>query len=220
MHVPDEPGELPGAAGADSLVYIASIASLMAVMVFGQKYLGARRWIKMPGGQSLPALGMGETDPDSGRGRYFAESAATRTLLVRFHEGRSHRRRSHAMVLAQPDLGTALTYVPIAVMGIFLGGMQLEAGAGSRSCCVVGTACFPRSPGHVLKTLSEAERLTSFHGSRDSIRQGSGYQVKQSMIAVGSGGSGAEKARKHMALFCRYPKRISFSRLFPRNMDS
>src|SRR5207302_6812360 len=32
-------------------MYIAAIASLMSVMVFGQKYLGARRWIKMPGGQ-------------------------------------------------------------------------------------------------------------------------------------------------------------------------
>src|SRR6202162_3008157 len=30
--------------------YIAGVASLMAVLIFGQKYLGARRWIKMPGG--------------------------------------------------------------------------------------------------------------------------------------------------------------------------
>src|SRR3954451_14575494 len=31
-------------------LYIASLPSLMMVLVFGQKYLGARRWIKMPGG--------------------------------------------------------------------------------------------------------------------------------------------------------------------------
>src|SRR5579862_1002999 len=30
--------------------YIAAVASLMAVLIFGQKYLGAKRWIKMPGG--------------------------------------------------------------------------------------------------------------------------------------------------------------------------
>jgi rod shape determining protein RodA len=30
--------------------YIAAVASLMAVLLFGQKYLGAKRWIKMPGG--------------------------------------------------------------------------------------------------------------------------------------------------------------------------
>ena len=33
------------------------------------------------------------------------------------------------MVLAQPDLGTALTYLPIAIMGLFLGGMKCEARA-------------------------------------------------------------------------------------------
>ena len=30
--------------------YIASIASLVAVLLFGTKALGAKRWIKMPGG--------------------------------------------------------------------------------------------------------------------------------------------------------------------------
>ena len=30
------------------------------------------------------------------------------------------------MVLAQPDLGTALTYLPIAIMGLFLGGMKVK----------------------------------------------------------------------------------------------
>ena len=31
--------------------YIASVVSLVAVLVVGKKYLGARRWIQMPGGQ-------------------------------------------------------------------------------------------------------------------------------------------------------------------------
>src|SRR5438046_1698677 len=30
--------------------YIVAVASLMMVLIFGQKYLGARRWVKMPGG--------------------------------------------------------------------------------------------------------------------------------------------------------------------------
>jgi len=33
-----------------ALFYIAAIVSLMSVIAFRQKYLGARRWIKMPGG--------------------------------------------------------------------------------------------------------------------------------------------------------------------------
>src|SRR6201984_1956179 len=31
-------------------IYIGPIAPLMSVMIFGQRYLGAKRWIKMPGG--------------------------------------------------------------------------------------------------------------------------------------------------------------------------
>ncbi|HLZ00372.1 MAG TPA: FtsW/RodA/SpoVE family cell cycle protein, partial [Candidatus Angelobacter sp.] len=32
-------------------IYIAAVASLLAVALFGKKYLGARRWIQLPGGQ-------------------------------------------------------------------------------------------------------------------------------------------------------------------------
>src|SRR5437660_232448 len=36
-------------------MYIASIASLMLVLVFGQKYLGARRWVKIGGNHFQPS---------------------------------------------------------------------------------------------------------------------------------------------------------------------
>ena len=38
--------QLSGAAGAGSAVYLISIASLLAVELFGKKYLGARRWVQ------------------------------------------------------------------------------------------------------------------------------------------------------------------------------
>ena len=47
------------------------------------------------------------------------------------------------MVLAQPDLGTALTYLPIAVMGLFLGGMKARHALTSWQL----ERCWPRSPG-------------------------------------------------------------------------
>jgi len=86
------------------------------------------------------------------------------------------------MVLAQPDLGTALTYLPIAVMGLFLGGLRLRQGL---AVVLLGAALLPVAL-HVLKPY-QRERLTSFvEPQADS--QGSGYQVIQSLIAVGSGG--------------------------------
>ena len=92
------------------------------------------------------------------------------------------------MVLAQPDLGTALTYMPIAIMGLFLALIVIVAGA----------LLMPLA-WHVLKPY-QRDRLTSFmHPDADS--QGKGYQVNQSLIAVGSGGiwGSSEGSQTHLA---------------------
>ena len=65
------------------------------------------------------------------------------------------------MVLAQPDLGTALTYIPIAIMGVFLGGMQWKQGCGGAAAAIAIGAVFYVPQVHVLKSYQKA-RLTSF----------------------------------------------------------
>src|SRR6202166_3488204 len=102
--------------------YIAGVGSLMAVLVFGQKYLGAKRWIKMPGGN------------------HFQPSEWVKLILIlsmaKVISYLRHRELSWSdvmnggaivvihmlLVLKQRDLGTALAYLPIAAMGVFLGG--------------------------------------------------------------------------------------------------
>ena len=108
------------------LFYIISIASLVAVKLFGQKYLGARRWIQIPGiGHFQPSewvklvliLAMAKYFSDNVRGEPDGQDMVKAGALVGI---------PMLMVLAQPDLGTALTYLPIAIMGLFLGGMKLR----------------------------------------------------------------------------------------------
>ena len=109
------------------------------------------------------------------------------------------------LVLKQPDLGTALTYIPIAMMGVFLGGTAVEAGAGGgragggrhRRCLFV-----PRV--HILKSI-RSSGLTSFM-EPDADPQGSGYQVKQSLIAVGSGGLWGGKGSQTHGAFLPVPQ--------------
>jgi rod shape determining protein RodA len=86
------------------------------------------------------------------------------------------------MVLAQPDLGTSLTYLPIAIIGLFLGGMQWKQ---AFAVILVFLLLMPLA-WHKLKPYQK-DRLTNFL-EPDADRQGSGYQVIQSLIAVGSGG--------------------------------
>jgi len=109
------------------------------------------------------------------------------------------------LVLKQPDLGTALTYLPIAVMGMFLGGMQWKQGLAVVLAGAIGIGVVFYVPAvHILKGYQK-QRLTSYQDP-DSDPQGSGYQVKQSMIAVGSGGIWGGKGSQTHGAFLPVPQ--------------
>jgi rod shape determining protein RodA len=109
------------------------------------------------------------------------------------------------LVLKQPDMGTMLTYSPILIAGLFLGGISLRQGAILVTCglaLIVGVW----SSGKLLKPYQKA-RLTSFINP-DEDPKGKGYQVKQSLIAVGSGGiwgKGTEKGTQTQGYFLPIP---------------
>jgi rod shape determining protein RodA len=87
------------------------------------------------------------------------------------------------LVMLQPDLGTSMVFAAILV------GMLFMSGASLRWFAVIGGAgiiAFPLIWTHVLRDYQK-ERLTSFLNPNPDI-QGSGYQLYQSQIAVGSGG--------------------------------
>jgi rod shape determining protein RodA len=162
-------------------MYIASVASLVSVLVFGQKYLGARRWIKMPGFHFQPSEWV-KLILILAMARYFAEMRHKELSWSDFIKAGMVVGIPMLMVLAQPDMGTALTYLPIAVIGLFLGGLRLKQ---ALIVLLLGGIMLPIGL-RVMKPY-QRERLTSFMNP-DADKQGSGYQVIQSQIAVGSGG--------------------------------
>src|SRR5580704_9277080 len=108
--------------------YIAGVGSLMAVLVFGTKALGAKRWIKMPGGNHFQPSEWVKLILILAVAKYFADMRQRELSWSDFMKAGAMVGFPLLMVLAQPDLGTALTYVPIAVMGVFLGGLQWKQG--------------------------------------------------------------------------------------------
>src|SRR5580693_6626786 len=106
--------------------YVAAVASLVAVLVFGQKFLGARRWIKMPGGNHFQPSEWVKLILILAMAKYFAEMHQRELAWSDFIKAGAIVGFPMLLVLAQPDLGTALTYMPIAVMGVFLGGLQIR----------------------------------------------------------------------------------------------
>jgi rod shape determining protein RodA len=163
-------------------MYIAAVGSLVAVLVFGQRYLGARRWIKLPGGGHFQPSEWVKLILILAMAKYFADLQERELSWPDCIKAGAMVGLPMLMVLAQPDLGTALTYIPIAVMGLFLGG--LRARQALTVLLLVGLT-MPLA-WHGLKPY-QRDRLTSFM-EPEADRQGSGYQVIQSLIAVGSGG--------------------------------
>jgi rod shape determining protein RodA len=92
-------------------------------------------------------------------------------------------------------LGTALTYLPIAIMGLFLGGLRLRQAA---VVVLLAGLCMPLA-WHHMKDYQK-QRLLSFR-EPDADPKGSGYQVTQSLIAVGSGGifGSSQGSQTHLA---------------------
>ena len=164
--------------------YGAALLSLLAVRIFGHKVLGARRWINLGHFQFQPSEWI-KLILFLAVARYFANLGGRKLTSVDIAKAFGQVGLPMLLVLIQPDMGTALTYTPILVAGLFLGGINFRQTA---VLVVCGTALIAGawSSGKVLKPYQKA-RLTSFINP-DSDPRGSGYQIRQSLIAVGSGG--------------------------------
>ena len=172
--------------------YSIGILSLIAVALFGTKVLGGKRWISF-------------------HGAHFQPSEWIKLILIvavaRYFWGLTGRELSWAdigkvsamvfipmaFVLKQPDLGTSLTYLPILICGLFLGGIRFKQVAIILLALVfVGGIAW--KSGKQLKPYQQA-RINAFINP-DSDPRGSGYQIRQSLIAVGAGGVWGKGANK------------------------
>jgi len=184
-------------------IYIASILSLLAVAAFGTRVLGAKRWIRLPGGQHFQPSEWIKLVLILALAKYFSDLAGRDVtfrdivkafLIVGF---------PMLLVLKQPDLGTALTYIPVLICALFLGGIKFKHAV---SILLLGTIMVYPVWRWGLKPYQK-QRLTSF-SEPEADPRGSGYQIQQSLIAVGSGGltgKGAMKGSQTQGAFIPIP---------------
>ena len=113
---------------------------------------------------------------------YLAPPGPTR-LAAGNPRGVPSRRPPLALVMMQPDLGTSLVFAAI------LAGMLWMSGASLKwllALGAIGVALIPFAWNNLLRDYQKA-RLESFLNPQVDV-QGSGYQLYQAQIAVGSGG--------------------------------
>jgi rod shape determining protein RodA len=183
--------------------YGVCLLSLAAVLVVGEKALGARRWIRFPGGIHFQPSEWVKLVLIVILARYFASLGGHDLTWKDILKAIAMVGIPMLLVLKQPDLGTAGTFAPILLVGLILGGIRFRQAA--VLCLIVGLAVVPAWY-KVLKPYQK-ERLTSFM-QPEADPQGSGYQIRQSLIAVGSGGiwgQGAEQGSQIQGEFLPIP---------------
>ncbi len=167
-------------------VYALGLMALVAVLFFGQVRGGTRGWFVLGpvslqpsefarlGTMLMVAAFLGKREENHLDLRSFLIVSAIVAFPV-------------ALVLLEPDLGVALTFGPILVVGWWLGGLKPRVWV-VLSLLAMTTAGVAWTT--LLKPYQKERVLTVLDQDRDPY--GAGYQVRQSRIAVGSGGLAGE----------------------------
>jgi len=165
--------------------YGISIVALVVVKLVGTKVQGARRWINLGGGIHFQPSEWVKLVLIVVMARFFAHLRGKALTWGDIIKAFVLVGVPTLMVKQQPDLGTALTYIPVLLMALFLGGIRFK----QASIIVLVFALLfgiAWSTGKLLKPYQRA-RLTGFMNP-DNDPKGSNYQINQSKIAVGAGG--------------------------------
>jgi rod shape determining protein RodA len=163
------------------LIYVGLCAALIYVLFFGMVQMGARRWIPLRVFNLQPSE--------------FAKLGVALVLAKFFGENRGAPSWSDlaiggvltlvplALIAKEPDLGTAVTLLPVFLAIAYLAGMQVRI-LGVLALCFVLAA--PIAWKFALKDYQKSRISTFIDPSQDA--KGAGYQQIQARITVGSGG--------------------------------
>jgi rod shape determining protein RodA len=164
------------------LIYIALISALVYVLFFGSVQMGARRWVSV-GAFNLQPSEFAKVGIALVLAKFFGDHrggvpgwadlalAAALTALPLF------------LIAKEPDLGTAVTIVPVFLAIAYLAGMQTRI-LGILALALVVSA--PIAWKFALKDYQKTRISTFLDPSQDA--RGAGYQQIQARITVGSGG--------------------------------
>ncbi len=166
------------------MLFAGSVFALLVTYAVGESAFGSKRWIPMGGGLHLQVSEFVKLVIILLVARYLTEYVKTDELEIREMLILSGMVLvPTVLVLKQPDLGTSLTYVAVLIVGAFIAGLRWKYVG---TIAVVTVLVLPLTWTYALKDYQKARLVSFMDPDRDP--QGTGYQLIQSQIAVGSGG--------------------------------
>ncbi len=182
---------------AANYLFVLFIFLLILVLVVGHTSLGAQRWLKIGGHGFQPSEFMKLVVAATvvrflvikGKDAFLLKNIALvfLTVLVPFF-----------LILKQPDLGSALLLIPMTIAILFLGNIPIKK---LSVILIIGILILPVAY-YTLHDYQKQRLHTFVNPHLDPL--GSGYNVIQSQIAVGSGqvlGKGWEKGTQSQLNF-------------------
>ena len=170
-------------AESSHIIYVLLALALLFVLFFGVVRGGGRRWI------SLGAVNLQPSE--------FARIAVSLVLAKLLEESWRGLPSTHELAMAggftllpmaliarQPDLGTAVTLVPVGLAIAYMAGMRLKFLWVLLAIALVSTPIVWR---FVLHDYQKSRVVTFLDPERDP--RGAGYQQIQARVTVGSGGA-------------------------------
>jgi len=157
------------------------LALLVAVLFFGRSVGGNRSWLDL-GVVRLQPSELAKWTTCLVLAVYLARRVRGTLGLRQLIEMGILAGAPVALIAIQPDMGTALTFAPIVLAALIIGGVRWKwIGLALLVAMLLVPVAWPE-----LKDYQKERILTVFDPGRDP--SGVGYQSRQSKIAIGSGG--------------------------------
>jgi rod shape determining protein RodA len=172
------------------LLYVILLGVLVYVLVFGVVRGGGRRWIPLPFFNLQPSEFV-KVVLALLLARLFAANMKRIPTTGNMVVGGLLTGMPVLLIMAQPDLGTAVTLVPVLLGIAYLAGMRLRVAGVLLALAIVAA---PIVWTYALKDYQKARVVTFLDPWSDP--RGKGYQQIQARIAVGAGGLWGQGFRK------------------------
>ena len=164
------------------ILYAIGIILLIYLLAFGKLTANVKSWIRIGGFQFQPsefmklftALMLARFFDSNDRAYLDARSFLVAMGIIGLPVG---------LIIVQPDFGTAASFFPLIAVAMFFGGIRPRIWA---AMILVAVIALPLAWGVFLKPYQKERVMIFLNPERDPL--GSGYQVTQAKIAIGSGG--------------------------------